>query len=59
MINPLVPWGVYGAFLAGILGVPVVDYVPYAFFCYLSLIPTLIYGFTGFTISRLPQKQES
>ncbi|MDO4249707.1 MAG: Na+/H+ antiporter NhaC [Neisseria sp.] len=56
VINPLVPWGVYGVFLAGILGVPVVDYVPYAFFCYLSLILTLIYGFTGFTISRLPQE---
>lgn len=52
VINPLVPWGVYGAFLAGILGVPVIDYVPYAFFCYLSLILTLAYGFTGFTISR-------
>lgn len=52
VINPLVPWGVYGVFLAGILGVPVVDYVPYAFFCYLSLVLTLIYGFTGFTISR-------
>ncbi len=59
VINPLVPWGVYGVFLAGILGVPVVDYVPYAFFCYLSLILTLIYGFTGFTISRLPQEQTS
>lgn len=59
VINPLVPWGVYGVFLAGILGVPVVDYVPYAFFCYLSLILTLIYGFTGFTISRLPQEQAS
>lgn len=58
VINPLVPWGVYGAFLAGILGVPVVDYIPYAFFCYLSLILTLIYGFTGFTISRLPPQQQ-
>lgn len=56
VINPLVPWGVYGVFLAGILQVPVVDYVPYAFFCYLSLILTLIYGFTGFTISKLPPK---
>lgn len=52
VINPLVPWGVYGVFLAGILGIPVIDYVPYAFFCYLSLVLTLIYGFTGLTISR-------
>lgn len=52
VINPLVPWGVYGVFLAGILGVPVIDYVPYAFFCWFSLLLTLIYGFTGFTISK-------
>ena len=59
VINPLVPWGVYGVFLAGILGVPVVDYVPYAFFCYLSLILTLIYGFTGFTISKADPVKEA
>lgn len=52
VINPLVPWGVYGVFLAGILGVPVINYVPYAFFCWFSLLLTLIYGFTGYTISK-------
>lgn len=55
VINPLVPWGVYGVFLAGILGVPVIDYVPYAFFCWFSLLLTLVYGFTGFTISKKDQ----
>lgn len=53
VINPLVPWGVYGVFLAGTFGMPVVDYLPYAFFCYLSLALTLIFGMTGFTISRI------
>lgn len=53
VINPLIPWGVYGVFLAGVFGLPVVAYLPYAFFCYLSLILTLVYGFTGFTISHL------
>ncbi|MCP2040065.1 NhaC family Na+:H+ antiporter [Neisseria sp. HSC-16F19] len=58
VINPLVPWGVYGVFLAGILGVPVIEYLPYAFFCYFSLILTLIFGFTGLTISKAdPQEQ--
>lgn len=57
VINPLVPWGVYGVFLAGTFGMPVVDYLPYAFFCYLSLALTLIFGMTGFTISRIePQR---
>ncbi len=53
VINPLVPWGVYGGFLAGTFGMPVVAYLPYAFFCYLCFVLTLIFGFTGFTITKL------
>ena len=53
VINPLVPWGVYGAFLTGVFGMPVVAYLPYAFFCYLCFALTLIFGFTGFTITRI------
>lgn len=58
VINPLIPWGVYGVFLAGIFNMPVIDYLPYAFFCFLSLILTLIFGFTGFTISRIETDQK-
>ncbi len=57
VINPLVPWSVYGVFLTGILGVPVISYVPYAFFCYLSLLLTLVFGFTGLTISKVEAYQ--
>lgn len=57
VINPLVPWGVYGGFLTGVFGMPVVEYLPYAFFCYLCFILTLIFGFTGFTITRIEPKQ--
>lgn len=53
VINPLVPWSVCGVFISQALGVPVLDYLPYAFFCYLSLLLTLIFGFTGVTISRM------
>lgn len=52
VINPLVPWSVCGVFISQALGVPVLDYLPYAFFCYLSLLLTLIFGFTGLTITR-------
>lgn len=57
VINPLVPWGVCGVFISQQLGVPVLDYLPYAFFCYLCFFLTIIFGFTGFTISKLPQKK--
>lgn len=53
VINPLVPWGVYGGFLTGVFGMPVISYVPFAFFCYLCFALTLVFGFTGITISKL------
>lgn len=51
VINPLIPWSVCGVFLADVLGVAVVDYLPFAFFCLLSPILTIIYGLTGNTIA--------
>ncbi|MDO5640343.1 MAG: Na+/H+ antiporter NhaC [Neisseria sp.] len=52
VINPLVPWSVCGVFISQVLGVPVWEYLPYAFFCYLSLVLTLLFGWTGLTLSR-------
>lgn len=56
VINPLVPWSVCGVFISQALGVPVLDYLPYAFFCYLSLLLTLLFGFTGVTISQADKR---
>jgi len=52
VINPLVPWSVCGVFISHALGVPVWQYLPYTFFCYLSLLLTLLFGFTGLTLSK-------
>lgn len=52
VINPLVPWGVCGVFITSVLGVSTVAYLPFSFFCYLSLILTLIFGFTGMTLTK-------
>ena len=52
VINPLVPWSVCGVFISHALGVPVWEYLPYAFFCYLSLVLTLVFGWTGLTLSK-------
>jgi len=46
LMNPLVPWGVSGAFFAATLGVSVIDYTPYATFLWLSPFITLIYAYT-------------
>lgn len=50
VINPLVPWSVCGVFVADVLGVPVLTYLPFAFFCLLSPVITIIFG--GRTINK-------
>jgi NhaC family Na+:H+ antiporter len=52
--SPLVPWNSCGAYMAGVLGVPTISYLPYCFFNLLSPLIALIYGFTGFRIERIP-----
>lgn len=60
VINPLVPWSVCGVFIAKVLGVSVLAYLPYAVFCYLCLLLTLLFGFTGLTLShKQPEKETS
>ncbi|HKL75696.1 MAG TPA: Na+/H+ antiporter NhaC [Halanaerobiales bacterium] len=50
LVAPLVPWGLSGAFMTGALGVPTVEYIPFAFLCYITPIVSIIYGFTGFSM---------
>ena len=57
VINPLVPWSVCGVFIFNVLGVPVWHYLPYAIFCYMSLVLTLVFGWTGVTLSRVEPKK--
>lgn len=52
VINPLVPWSVCGTFIASTLGVPVFSYLPFAIFCYGSLLFTILAGITGLGISK-------
>ena len=52
--SPLVPWNSCGAYMAGVLGVATVAYLPFAFFNLLSPLVSLIYGFTGFRIEHVP-----
>lgn len=56
VVNPLVPWSVCGVFLTGVLGVETAAYLPFAFFCLLSPILTLIYGLTGIKITKVKEK---
>jgi Na+:H+ antiporter, NhaC family len=51
VVNPLVPWSVCGIFITSVLGVSTVEYLPFAFFCLLSPILTVLYGFLGKTLT--------
>lgn len=52
VINPLVPWGVCGVFITSMLGVSTLEYLPFSIFCYTSLALTLLFGFTGLTLTK-------
>ncbi|KGR74976.1 Na+/H+ antiporter NhaC [Ureibacillus sinduriensis] len=52
VVNPLVPWSVCGLFIASMLDVSVIDYLPFAFFCLLSPVLTILFGWLNLTITR-------
>jgi NhaC family Na+:H+ antiporter len=51
--SPLVPWNSCGAYMAGVLGIATVAYLPYCFFNLLSPLISLVYGITGFRIEHV------
>ena len=55
LTSPLVPWNTCGAFMAQTLGVATLTYAPFAFFNLINPLVALAYGFTGFTIERIPE----
>ncbi|AVR47007.1 Na+/H+ antiporter NhaC [Christiangramia fulva] len=54
----LVPWNTCGAYHSGVLGVPTLSYIGYAFFNYLSPFMTLLYAALNIKIRRLTDKKK-
>lgn len=54
MLDPIMPWTVSGLFMAATLGVPTLEYLPWAIFCLsgcvFSLLIAAMYARTGFGI---------
>lgn len=48
----LIPWTTAGAFYTATLGVPVLDYLPYAFFNYFNAFVSVGFAFLGFGLLR-------
>ena len=51
-VVPLVPWAVAGTYMANTLGVPTIEYIPWAVLCYSSFVFAIIFGMTGLTIKK-------
>jgi NhaC family Na+:H+ antiporter len=51
--SPLVPWNSCGAFMAAVLGVPTLLYLPWCVFNIASPALSVLYGITGFRIERV------
>jgi len=54
----LVPWNSGGAYQAATLGVPTIAYLPFAFFCWLTPIVSMLYGWFNITIDPLEKEAE-
>jgi NhaC family Na+:H+ antiporter len=55
----LVPWNSGGAYQAATLGVPTIAYLPFNFFCWITPIVSMLYGWFNITIPPLEEKVES
>jgi len=53
MTSPLIPWNTCGVYMAGVLGVPTLVYLPFCFFNIASPFISIIYGVMNFKITRL------
>lgn len=59
----LVPWGVPAVFASGLMDISPYSFIPFIFFAYFVLLINVIYGYTGFTITKkepaLPSEEEN
>jgi NhaC family Na+:H+ antiporter len=54
----LVPWNSGGAYQAATLGVPTIAYLPFNFFCWITPIVSMLYGWFNITIDPLEEEAE-
>jgi NhaC family Na+:H+ antiporter len=55
----LVPWNSGGAYQTATLGVPTIAYLPFNFFCWLTPIVSMLYGWFNITIAPLEEETEA
>ena len=58
LLAPLVPWSSCAAFMYAAMGVPTIQYIPFAFLCLINPLISIFYGYTGITMEKLPKTSE-
>lgn len=53
----IIPWGVTAVFIINTLKIPFAEYAPYAFFCYLCPIFSLLCGITGIGMAKYTKEE--
>ncbi len=54
----LIPWSAAGAYCAGVLGVSTVEYLPYSFFGFFSVLMALVCAISGYGILTLEDEKK-
>lgn len=57
VIVPLIPWSAAGAYMTATLGVPTLEYLPWAILNYTGIIFAIILAITGFGIAKIDNKE--
>lgn len=57
MTSSLVPWNTCGATMTGFLGVPTIQYIPYAILNLVNPIVSAFYGFTGISMEKMSDEE--
>ncbi|HWV21943.1 MAG TPA: Na+/H+ antiporter NhaC family protein [Devosia sp.] len=57
--SPLIPWNSCGAYMAAVLGVPTLLYLPFCLFNIASPLMTLLIGYTGWRVARRNSRSAS
>ena len=57
IFSPLIPWNVHGAFVAGTLGIAVLEFAQYAVLLWITPIFLIAFGLRKFSRDQLPPEQ--
>ena len=59
VIVPLIPWSAAGAYMTATLGVPTLEYLPWAILNYTGIIFAIICAVTGFGIAKIDKNEKN